>query len=159
MEQLENRSQTNKSQYSPTKIPTIRWSRQIYASKIACWAIIKIEILAAPCKQYINNSSKWACKPCNAGGFLLLNVSQREGIFTDCVLLCSICLISSKTWRKEIYHTLVKKFTDWTSGQINKDNIDIKIKIKTARGYKSDHQCVVDCFVVINFNIQRSCIQ
>uniref|UniRef100_A0A0A9JMB8 Uncharacterized protein n=1 Tax=Arundo donax TaxID=35708 RepID=A0A0A9JMB8_ARUDO len=23
---------------------------------------------------------------------------------------------------------------------------------------KSDHQCVVDCFVVVNFNVQRCCI-
>jgi hypothetical protein len=67
-----------KSQYSPTNIPAVRWSRQRYASMIACWPIIKIETLAAPCKQYISNSSKWAWKPCNASGFVLLNVSQRE---------------------------------------------------------------------------------
>ena len=67
-----------KSQYSPTNIPAVRWSRQRYASMIACWPIIKIETLAAPCKQYISNPSKWAWKPCNASGFVLLNVSQRE---------------------------------------------------------------------------------
>jgi len=47
-------------------------------------------------------------------------ITKRE-ILTDWVLLCSICLISSKTWRKDIYNMPVKELTERRPDRLNKN--------------------------------------